>query len=365
MKIVIITTHEFHIGRKTGLHFLSEFFSKKYKTFFITVGLSYLSFLKKHRQHFSKPFGQWRRVNSNLQTYTWCSLFHPFKTPSKFLDLIIEPFISLYSFLIPKKIKNIFQMKTEKYFVIIENGSGLLLTSQLKSLSTNIVLIYWQSDRLSLLNYPRIIHKVESKYLSLFHFIRTNSRAIAEEYKHKHQNVFYIQQGIQKKLFNQSYPNPYKHDHNVISIGESHLDIKTLIILIELFPDWNFHIFGKNIYLPNYPNLTYYDEIDFKKVVPYIKYANLGLAIYHNDESVAYLADSSLKIIQYSYCKLPIVCPKNINNHQKNLFSYDPLDTHSIYSAFVKAKKFNKNGFDVKHILDWAEIGERVLKLAK
>lgn len=363
MKIVIITTHEFHLGRKTGLHFLSEYFSKYHQTFFITVGLSYLSFLKKHRKNFSKPFGKWREVNLNLQTYTWLSLFHPFKTPHRVIDSLIEPLISLYPYFLPQKIKSIFQKKDQKYIVIIENGSGLLLTPFLKKIYNNIHLIYWQSDRLSLLNYPRIIHKVENKYLHMFKYIRTNSKLTAEDYKLKHPSVFYIQQGIQKKLFDQNYTNPYSQNKNVISIGESHLDKKTLILIIEMFPDWNFHIFGKNISLPSYPNLSYYNELDFKEIVRYIKYADIGLAIYHDHKSFAYLADSSLKITQYSYCKLPVLCPKNIYINQKNIFNYDSYSSNSIHNAFIKAGKFNKNEIDNNQISDWSDIGKKVLNL--
>jgi hypothetical protein len=132
MKVIIITTHEYYIGRKTGLHFLSEYFSKNNKTYFITVGLSYLSFLKKHRKHFSKPFNKLRQISSNLYTYTWVSFFHPFKTPSKFIDTLIEPIVSLYALLLPKTLKLILKDNNEKYFVIIENGSGLLLVNKIK-----------------------------------------------------------------------------------------------------------------------------------------------------------------------------------------------------------------------------------------
>ena len=363
MKVIIITTHEYYIGRKTGLHFLSEYFSKKNKTYFITVGLSYLSFLKKHRKHFSKPFNKLRQISSNLYTYTWVSFFHPFKTPSRFIDTLIEPIVSLYALLLPKTLKLILKDNNEKYFVIIENGSGLLLVNKIKLYCKNVKLIYWQSDKLSLLPYPNIIHKAEKKFLYLFDYVRTNAMLTAEEYKLRHPKVFYIQQGIQKNLFNQKYSNPYKKKNNVISMGESHLDKETLIKIIEMFPNWNFHIFGKNIRLPKYPHLTHYGEINFNQLVPYIIYADIGLAIYNDHESTSYLVDSSLKIIQYSYCRLPVICPNIIKNPKKNIFTYRTNDQKSIYNSFMKAISFNKNDVSNDEILDWSEIGKKILLL--
>ena len=61
-----------------------------------------------------------------------------------------------------------------------------------------------------MLPYPNIIHKAEKKFLYLFDYVRTNAMLTAEEYKLRHPKVFYIQQGIQKNLFNQKYSNPYK-----------------------------------------------------------------------------------------------------------------------------------------------------------
>jgi 2-beta-glucuronyltransferase len=74
-------------------------------------------------------------------------------------------------------------------------------------------------------------------------------------------------------------------------------------------PEVTFHIFGAGWTGELPANVMVHGERDFATIVPYIVHASFGIAPYRLTESEVYLAESSLKLSQYSYCRLPILLP--------------------------------------------------------
>jgi 2-beta-glucuronyltransferase len=64
----------------------------------------------------------------------------------------------------------------------------------------------------------------------------------------------------------------------------------------------------------------------------------------------------SLKVIQYSYCKLPIVAPSFLSLKRSHAFYYKPGDDDSIRNALLGAREFDRSMVKREGILSWDEL---------
>jgi 2-beta-glucuronyltransferase len=55
--------------------------------------------------------------------------------------------------------------------------------------------------------------------------------------------------------------------------------------------------------------VIHYDEIPFEETIGYIRHADFGIAPYRSDKAPTYLAETSLKLLQFAYFGVPAVCP--------------------------------------------------------
>jgi 2-beta-glucuronyltransferase len=121
-------------------------------------------------------------------------------------------------------------------------------------------------------------------------------------------------------------------------VGRSLLDRRALLTAAERLPSWRFHVIGDAGPLPQ-PNVVAYGELPYAATVPYVRHADVGLAMYDTSDAAAtrFFA-SSLKIVQYAYCGLPIVVPDTVPCPFPRTFAYDPADAESIVGALLAAR---------------------------
>lgn len=133
-------------------------------------------------------------------------------------------------------------------------------------------------------------------------------------------------------------------------------DADAIDVMAVANPDWTFHLFGAKA-LPRrvLPNIVAHGEQAFERIVPFIKFADLGIAPYRDGASADYLSQSSLKMIQYSYCHLPIVAPHFAAMGRSHVMGYDPADPASIRAAFSAAGAFDRQTIATDGVLSWDE----------
>ena len=166
--------------------------------------------------------------------------------------------------------------------------------------------------------------------------------------------------GINKKIFDECKHTPYtKPGPHAIFVGNSFLDTSFFSIATRLFPSWTFHLIGPFQNVPTAPNLIQYGELPFSETIPYVKFADVGLQTRSYSPGVESLSNS-LKVIQYSYCNLPIVCPHYISLKREHAYYYDNSDEASIKKALEQALLFKQSKKLTKkdEILSWDEITE-------
>lgn len=361
MKVVLISGHAADSDRKTGFHFWAKILSKRgVDVDFITVGSSPISLLKKGGKQLKPPYNKWVPIDKRINRFTWLPIFHPLNFNNKFLDYLSFPLFSLYPLLLPRSLKD--KIKCADYF-IIESGAGIMIVSALRKLCPDAKFIYNYSDRRGVVQFHPIIPYTEKKVLHHFDMIRLNSSDTADEFP-ANAPTEYIPQAIDKTLFDEASSNPYTTSKNAISVGDMLFDAASIRDLATHFPDWHFHLFGKGAKIgePALPNVIEYGEMPFQELVQYIKYADIGLAPYAHVPNAAYLSQSSLKLVQYTYCQLPIVAPDFAVTGRSHARGY--TQTSGPVSAFNEAIAIDRRTIEKQQVMGWEEMIDKMMKRA-
>jgi 2-beta-glucuronyltransferase len=103
-----------------------------------------------------------------------------------------------------------------------------------------------------------------------------------------------------------------------------------------------------------------YGELPFMETIPYLKHADIGLSTLQTSLQASASFTDSLKIIQYTYCGLPIVVPESLRSPRPNVFCYVPHDVTSIQEALLAARHFDRSKIMTDDIRSWDEIAQNL-----
>ena len=106
-------------------------------------------------------------------------------------------------------------------------------------------------------------------------------------------------------------------------------------------------------------NIVVHDRMLFQDTIPYIAHADVGLAPYEEGPGEAYLADTSMKLMQYGFFGLPAVCPKPVVGGYAGRFGYVRGDQASVASALQAALQAGR--LTPVCGLDWDEVTDGIL----
>lgn len=360
MKVVLVTHHAADSDRKTGFHFWADLLSAKgVNVDWLTVGFSNLTALKKDPRSCRGPYNQWTPLVKNLRKFVWKSLFHPANFNNNVVNLLAWPVFSLYPCLMPAELKSGF---SDADLFIVECGVAVTLTEKLSALCPDAKIIYIVSDRYSVTQYHPMVPHAAQKFMPYYDVIRINSSAMFADFPES-APVVYLPQAINKKLFDAPMENPYGGTRNAVSVGDMQFDPVAIETLAKQYPDWKFHLFGrKSRITKELLNVIAYGERPFNEIIPFIKYADIGIAPYFHAEDSDYLSESSLKLVQYTYCKLPIVTPLFAAKGRDHAMGYDSSNVRqTIGAAFQRAMIYDRDMIDKSSVLDWEEMLERMM----
>ena len=354
---LVVTSHTARTKRKTSILFFTEYLKKMgFSTWLLSVGHSKLQqLIKCPREDYFSSYEEESEAYGNNRV--WVPLIHPFNLKVSFLNRILEPLFSVYAHFCP--LKGI----VEPNVILIESGVPVLLVRRLHKKFPKSKIIYSVSDRLSTLGVHPMLLKAEKNMLPLLSKIRVPAKVMLEDYSDFGDIAEYIPHGLDKESFDKGEPSPYKEGSlNAISIGDMLFDSETIEIFSKSFPDVVIHLFGKNAKLGKpFSNVVEHGETSFEKIIPYVQHADIGLAPYMDERSANYLSQSSLKMIQYTYCKLPIVAPNFAASGRDNVCGYDCHNNESKIAAFRQTLDFDRSTINVSNILTWKEATEKLI----
>lgn len=170
-----------------------------------------------------------------------------------------------------------------------------------------------------------------------------------------------VPQGIDKGLFDSCSSSPYAAGtRNGVSVGNMLFDADAVRAMAAANPDVGLHVFGAGISGTFPSNVRLYGETAFLDIVPYIKFADFGVAPYRLTERERYLAESSLKLQQYAYCMLPVLAPEILAAGRDNLVGYASAGEPDWVGKVEMALALSHDPAWREGILSWDEVAERI-----
>jgi len=381
LKILMLTGHIYSSKRKAGFHHLAKaLMDKDNHVTFCTIPNSLLEVVD----------CAINVIFESKDIYTiknqFSSFFHS-AFPKKQGKLVETSYVSLVSNIqksksklkfvyifndivnIDRLLRNIFmhgycKMFSENYDVIIfESTNGLLLFDHLKKRIPTATFIYRVSDDLEVVNGIQEVIQYEREILPKFNLISSPSSQITEKLQSKSPvaNIITQYHGIEKTLFDKNYPNPYIGDSkNLVFVGSGFMDETFLKIVSEINQNWKFHIIGNLPQPVESANIKYYGEMPFNETIPYLKFADCGLQTRSYSPGIETL-EKSVKFVQYTYLKLPIIAPIYMGLKEPHVFSYEH-NLESIEKAICEALSFDRESVDRSWVRSWNDIALELLR---
>lgn len=363
LRITVLTAHVFLKGfRKTSVHFVAEEFAKLGHTVhFTTVSYSMMSRLKCDARYSALKAhqnNQYIEVSERLFAGAYLPFVHPFSSALPIPNFIEEAAFRAYGNSIPDFVR---QQIEAADIVFLESGTAIAFANKIKNLNPLAKLVYFCRDRLATVGAAPSLIQLEKELANSADLIIVPSRFIGHQFEQSNK-VHFVPQGVDKAAFDASLPSPYQSGTvNVIMVGDMLFDAKAVTAFTRANPHVDFHLFGTKWTGTKFANLIDHGEASFSDIVPFVKHADVALAPYRTDPQAAYLAESSLKLKQFAYCRLPVLVPSGIPVNHGNEVRYDLSNSTNLADVLNRALDLKVEDTWSNSIFDWIGVAERML----
>lgn len=352
---VLFLTPHFHAPsyRKTDIHLLAEALSQQgFSAHIATVGQSRLK--------------QWLKRDTRLlarsaEAYPGSLVVRePYHPPSSrpIVNFLTAPLLWNYGARIEERLA---ALARQASIIFVEAGYALFYVNGLEAVAPQAQLCGLLNDALPLVGFRPEVVAQATRVLPRLHVVRVPAEALLHELPSSARGC-YIPHGVEKKLFDRCDRNPYPAGtRNVVSVGNMLLDHAVLRTMAASRPDVIMHVIGGDIPGLRPANLVVHGEMPFAQTIPFIKFADAGVAAYGPRPGMEYLAQSSMKLLQYSYCGLPVLLPRQLGSRRVNVIPYDRNDRASIAGALEAALARGRVPDAGADVLDWTEVAARLL----
>ncbi|MGM0569522.1 glycosyltransferase family 1 protein [Marinobacter sp.] len=358
LRYLVLSAHDYRSPRKANIHFIARELAKRGPTRFFSLRYSLLS-----RRTGDPRLSLDRHANrietrDGVECYLWKTPVHPFNTRRPALrpleNLMYRGYIALAS-------KVLRDWLAQADVVVFESGVAPVFFELARRLNPRVKTIYIASDDLDTIEVADYVKAAFRRAAPAMTTIRVPSRALLPEIPSR-DNVVLVPHGIDHNLAKPSAGSPYRDALNAVSVGSMLFDPGFFAEASHRFPNVHFHIIGcGQPHHPSYgPNVTVYDEMPHDETVRYIRHADIGIAPYRSESVPGYLADTSMKLIQYDFFGVPAVCPHAVTGDYASRFGYTPGDGVSVEQAITRA--LNAPREPSRRHLSWGEVTDRILE---
>ncbi len=310
-KIVILSSHVFLDGfRKASVHFVARRWAVAgHEVFFTTLGHSWLSRFKQKERLEALRRAQGNRyseVEPRLFAGAYIPPLHAFSTGKPFINRLVRPLFALYASHLPGFVRTKIEAAD---LVVIESGTPVAFLALVHRLNPRAKLLYFCRDLLRSIGASPYLCEAESRGIGLFDSVCVPSRRLGEMLP-PGGKVHFVPQGIEGAIFDRAEVSPYAEgSRNAVAVGDMLFDQPSVAAMAEAAPEVTFHLFGIRWRGDAPANVNVHGEQSFETLAAYIRHADIGLAPYRVNSSEVYLAESSLKLLQYAYCHVPVLLP--------------------------------------------------------
>ena len=354
---LLISALDYRTPRKANLHFIADELVKRGTTRFFSLRYSMLSRYKADPRTCIDERANRKEIFNGAECFLWKTLIHPFNTRKKMLRPLENIFFNRYQ---SNPSAVLVEWMEEADVIFFESGSAPIFFDQACRINPNAKKVYIASDDLDTINVADYVRKCFERAAPNMTALCLPSRVLSPGMPET-LNKYFVPHGIDHAIAAQADPSPYADGQHAVSVGSMLFDPSFFQIASRLFPDITFHIIGSGHVNQNYAeNVRVYDEMKYMDTLRYIKHADFGIAPYRSEAVPAYLADTSMKLMQYDFFGLPAVCPEPAVGSHLHRFGYQPGNTGSIEAAICAALSAPHTS-SARH-LSWAEVADRLLE---
>ena len=356
---LVLSAHDYRSPRKASIHFITNELAKRGPTRFFSLRYSMLSRYTADPRLSLDDQANRIATHQGVECYLWKTMIHPFNTRRSWLRPAESIMYRWYS----QGRNNVLrQWIKEATVILLESGVAPVFFDLIKQLNPSAKILYRASDSLEAINVAEYVNDAFARIAGDINTIALPSRALVDSIPSRH-NLIFVPHGIDHSVAEKADPSPYEGEGiHAVSVGSMLFDPTFFVLASKRFSQIHFHVIGSGH--PRHPeygdNVTVYGEMPFAQTLRYIKHARIGIAPYSSTNLPAYLRDTSLKLIQYEFFKLPAICPTFIAADYPTRFGYDIGDGDSIEQAINRALS-PVQPLVTRQVLSWGEVTERML----
>ncbi len=349
-------------ARKVSTHFIAEEWARAgHETHIATVGLSWLSKFKQdgvYRALSESQRNRFLEIEPRLHAGAYIPPLHAFSSRNKFLNFLNRPLFRVYGGHVPGFLRPALASADAVFF---EPGTCLSFFRAARRLNPDAVFVYIKRDWLTTIGAAPYLQELERRILPEFDLVITPSSAIAAETA-KSCRTEILPQGIDKAAFDKTGPSPYEAGtRNAVSVGNMLFDEDAVRAMAAADRSVTYHVFGAACTGELPDNIVVHGEKPFRDLVPFIRHADFGIAPYRMSAADVYIAETSLKYLQYAYCGLPVITPGLVPDTRGNLIGYSVVGETDWPGKVAAALSLPREPQFRDGILDWTEVAAKMV----
>nr|WP_242009946.1 polysaccharide biosynthesis protein GumK [Acetobacter conturbans] len=338
---------------------MTEELAKRGRTRFYSVGMSRLSEHRGDTRMDLVDRANHVEIIDGVECYLQRNLWHPFRLKNRKLRFAEEGMFQIYTRLMTPVLRKWIREADQ---VFIESGMAAVYIGVVKKLNPKARIVYWAADDLTTIGAAETIQRSFIRNFESIDTIRLPSRLLLEGMPHG-KTAILAPHGINKAVMDTPRPSPMTGERKTcVSVGSMLFDASFFNIAAPLFPNLDFYVIGAGPAasgVTKRQNIIIHDEMPFEETLGWLAHMTIGVAPYRDNDTPAYLLDTSMKLRQFAYFGKPAVCPQFAVGGMPSRFGYKPGDPTSIKAAITAALLY-KDPVSVD-IPEWSEIAERVL----
>lgn len=354
---LFVSTHDWRSARRSSEHFIVAELARRGPTRMAGIGFSHVSRLNRDPR-----LPLWDRANrievvDGVEAYLWRGLAHPVDPGTRWLDAPARAWFAHYASTIPGTLR---AWVRESRTIILESGLAVVLFDAVRDLNPTATLLYYAADDVRTIGCSPAIVETLARTAPLYDGVALTSPALAASLP-PGCRLGVVPHGVDPGLAALAGASPYRAARNAVSVGSMQFDAEAVRAVAAAAPDMEVHVIGAGRAARGLsaPNIVVHGEMPFAGTIPFVAHASVGLAPYRHGPGEAYLADTSLKLLQYAALGVPALCPAEVVGRHVGRFGYRRGDPASIATALAAALRAGPQ--PPRCGLAWNEVVDRLL----
>ncbi|MEA2934285.1 MAG: 2-beta-glucuronyltransferase, partial [Variibacter sp.] len=298
-------------------------------------------------------------MRDGVECFLWRTPMHPTNLRLAWTKPLERQLFASYGLRVPKVVR---EWARTSQTILVESGLPVAFFSRLRELNPDARFVYMASDDLETIGCADALVQTLEKVAPDFDLICAPSVALLRRFPPRCKRAF-VPHGIAEDVFAHRDPSPYSDGEHAVCVGSMLFEAEVFNSAASHFPDITFHIIGggnKAASVLRGANIVVHGEMPYYDTIKYIAHARFGIAPYAGASVAPYLAESSMKLMQFAAFGIPAICPNSVVGGRPGRFGYDPAEPSSIVSAIEAALRAPR--LKPARFLSWEAVTERIVE---